>query len=306
MQQAILEIIVLFIIMFFGYILGKNDIVDEKMSNKLSTLVLSGTFPALIIASMDRDFDMTMFKNSVILILFSIFILLAVVVYIEIETKVRKSPPGEMSARHFLMLFGNTSFMGIPVLNALYGSDGVFYAAVINIVCNFLMFSYGIFLLCRDEHPNFRKIFLNPGFIGTIIGFLLFVTPASLPYVIYRPLQWCGDMTIPLALLVAGSIISRNKLRDIIRPVSVWYTSIIRLVIYPIILIPVLLLLKVDTFLVSILVIIFATPAPLTAGAFVGNYGGDGFFASKVVVLSNLLSIITMTAMIYIFTAVIT
>lgn len=305
MQSALIQIVILFIIMGMGVVIGKKGLVDEQMSNKISTLVLSFTFPCLIIASMDRDFNMKMFRNSMILIAFSLAICIVVLIVIEVETRIRKVAPKEMSARHFLMMFGNTSFMGIPILTALYGNDGVFYAAVMNVVFNFFMFSYGIFVLCREEHPKFNKIFVNPGFIGTVIGFVLFISPISLPYVIHRPIEWCGDMTIPLALIVAGTIISRNKIRDIIRPASVWYTSIIRIVIYPLIMIPIFLLFGVNHYILSIVVIIFATPAPLTAGAFVGNYGGDGFFASKVVVLSNLLSLVTMTVMIYIFSELI-
>lgn len=305
MQQALIEIVILFIIMFFGYVLGKVKIVDEKMSNKLSTLVLSGTFPALIITSMDRDFDLETLRNSAFLLAATIILSLIIIIIIELEVRIRKKPKPEMSARHFVMLFGNTSFMGIPVLNALYGNDGVFYISMMSIVFNFLMFSYGVFILSRNQKPNFRKIFLNPGFIGTLIGFLIFITPVSLPYIISRPLAWCGNMTIPLALIVAGSIISRHKLSQIIRPANIWTTSLIRLVLFPLVMIPAFLLMRMDVFLMSILVIIFSTPAPLTAGAFAENYGGDVFFASKVVVLSNLLSLITMTFLIWIFTALI-
>lgn len=302
MKQALLEIVVLFIIMGCGLVLGKRNLIDERMSNKMSTLVLSFTFPLLIISSMDREFDRSMFRNSVILVAFSAIICLVLLLIIELEVRLRKNPPDTMSVRHFTTMFGNASFMGIPVLSALYGADGVFYAAVMNVVFNFFMFSYGIFILCRSQHPNLRKIFLNPGFLGTVIGLVLFLTPLSLPYVLSRPISWCGEMTIPLALLVAGSIVSRNKLREIVRPASVWYISLIRIALFPAVMIPVLLVLKVEPYLISMLVIVFATPAPLTAGAFANTYGGNAFFASKVVVLSNLLSLITMPILIFIFT----
>lgn len=305
MQQALTEIVVLFIILGFGIVLGKRGLVDEKMGDKLGSLVLSFTFPALIITSMDREFNVAVLRNSVIIAGITLALCMAILIAIELETRFRKNPPKSMSARHFLMMFGNTAFMGIPVLMALYGSDGVFYAVVMNVVFNFFMFSYGIFILCRHEHPNFKKIFLNAGFIGTAIGLVLFLTPLSLPYVVSRPLSWCGDMTIPLALLVAGEIISRNRARDIIRPVGVWYASVIRIVIFPVILIPMFLLLGVSPYIMGIVVIIFSTPAPLTGGAFIGSYGGDSFFANKVIVLSYILSLITMPVLIFIFTSII-
>ena len=94
MKQALLEIVVLFIIMGCGLVLGKRNLIDERMSNKMSTLVLSFTFPLLIISSMDREFDRSMFRNSVILVAFSAIICLVLLLIIELEVRLRKNPAG--------------------------------------------------------------------------------------------------------------------------------------------------------------------------------------------------------------------
>ena len=131
---------------------------------------------------------------------------------------------------------------------------------------------------------------------------MLFLTPLSLPYVLSRPISWCGEMTIPLALLVAGSIVSRNKLREIVRPASVWYTSLIRIALFPAVMIPVLLVLKVEPYLISMLVIVLCHPRPPHCRRFCQHLRRQRLLCSKVVVLSNLLSLITMPILIFIFT----
>ncbi len=300
MTQVMMEIGVLFVIILFGFYLGKKAIIDDQMATKLSALVLSGTFPALIITSMDRPFDALLLDNSIKLVGLTLLFTLCIILSIEGEVRLRKKFPDTMSARHFMTLFGNTSFMGMPILNALYGAEGVFYVAVINIIFNALMFSYGLFLFSRKERVNWGQLLMNPGFISTWLGVILFLSPLSLPYLISRPLNWCGSMTIPLALLIAGSIISRHPFKSLVRPFAVWRTSLIRIVLFPFLLLTVLSLARVDNFLVTILVIVFSTPAPLTATAFSEKYGGDVFFTSKVVALSNLLFLGTMPTLLFI------
>ena len=46
-----------------------------------------------------------------------------------------------------MLLFGNTGFIGIPVIKALYGTDAVFYAAIVELINDILIFTVGILLI---------------------------------------------------------------------------------------------------------------------------------------------------------------
>jgi predicted permease len=161
------------------------------------------------------------------------------------------------------------------------------------------MFSYGIMILGDKNNKINLKKFINPGLISTIIGFIFFLTSFKLPYIIYRPLEWIGDMTIPLALLVVGNSLARIKFKDLINEPFVWIYVLERLMVFPCILLFVLKIIGLTSYMLVIPVVILSTPAPLTAGVFASEYGGDMLFANKCIVLSNFLAIITVPLIIY-------
>ncbi len=140
---------------------------------------------------------------------------------------------------------------------------------------------------------------LNPGLLATMIGFVLFISKVSLPYVIIRPMQMIGDTTIPLALLATGISLAQIPLKDLTRPIDIWVTSFIRLIVLPAVILLILLPFHFNQYLIAIPAILIGTPTALTAGVFALNYGCDDQLASKGVVLSNFLAIITMPLVVW-------
>jgi predicted permease len=297
--QIINSILVLTVIIFIGFIIAKLNVLSEQGSSVISGLIMKITFPAIIIISMQKSFTQELFKNSMGLIGLSIVIYLGLIVAVTIFGKVSSLPINKRKMMQFLVVFGNVAFMGFPVASAIYEDVGIFYASCFNMFYNLLMFSYGIMILGdKNSKIDFKK-FINPGLIATIIGFILFLTSFKLPYIIYRPIEWIGDMTIPLALLVVGNSLARIKLKDLINEPLVWIYVLERLIVVPCILLFILKIMGLSNYMLVIPVVIISTPAPLTAGVFASEYGGDILFANKCIVLSNFLAIITVPLIIY-------
>jgi predicted permease len=221
------------------------------------------------------------------------------IVIVTLVGKYSKLPIDQMKIMQFLIIFGNVSFMGFPVVSAIYAEDGIFYASCFNMIYNFLMFSYGIMILTRNSGKLSLKKLINPGLVATVIGFICFLTSYKLPYIVYRPLEWIGDMTIPLALLVVGNSLARIKIKSLLKDRMIWLYVLERLIVFPLILLVILKLVGLTSYLLVIPVVLIATPAPLTAGVFAKTYGGDELLANKCIVLSNFLSIITLPIIIF-------
>ena len=47
----------------------------------------------------------------------------------------------------FMLLFGNTGFIGIPVIKALYGTEALFFAAIVEFINDILLFTVGVLLV---------------------------------------------------------------------------------------------------------------------------------------------------------------
>ena len=74
-------------------------------------------------------------------------------------------------------LIGNTGNLGIPLSFALWGSDGAFYATLLNLTNMFFIYIFGIFFYAgKFNIENSKKIFKIPiiyvGFIALFINYL--------------------------------------------------------------------------------------------------------------------------------------
>jgi hypothetical protein len=292
--EIIQELAVLLVIIGIGVYFGHKGLLDAKCSEQLNRMVIHIAFPALILSSMDKDFTIERLEDSFGLISISWLCFGAVIVFLEIWKRVSKRQERELGLLRFLVIFGNTAFMGYPIIRAIYGEDGVFYASMFNLAHNFVCFSYGLSLLKPGRQIKIRELFCNIGFLATAIGFVIFLIPDTLPYILHRPLSWLGDMTIPICLLIMGAKLGRSRLCELVRPRAIWMTSLIRLVVFPTVLLIVLSAFHLPQRLVVIPTIIFGTPVALTASLFAEEYGNDGEVASRAVVLSNLLAVATL------------
>ena len=57
----------------------------------------------------------------------------------------------------FALVFGNVGFMGYPVVDALFGHQAVFYAAVLNVVNTFAVFTIGTMMITGGDGPNRKR-----------------------------------------------------------------------------------------------------------------------------------------------------
>ena len=294
------EIIALIALILLGYFCYKIKLLKAESSQIISTLILNISFPMLIIVSMNRAYSHDLLHNSLALIGISIVIYLLLLLIAELWGKKTKKAYEKSSVLKWIVIFGNCSFMGFPIINAIYGGVGVFYAAIFNMFYIFLMFSYGIAILQKGAIKSVMKSLLNPGLVATVIGFTLFIFKISLPYVILRPMQMIGDTTIPLALIITGISLAQIPLKELVRPVDIWITTFIRLIVLPGVVLLILLPFHLNQYLIAIPTILLGTPTALTAGVFALNYGCDDQLASKGVVLSNFLAILSMPAVVWV------
>ncbi len=113
---------------------------------------------------------------------------------------------------------GNTSFVGIPVIEALYGQEGLKTLIMIDLPGTFVVLStLGIIVATiysrgkKDFSVIFRKIFTFPPFIVFIVGVLLNVlnvpVPGSLDEVFYK----LSTTITPVALVSVGFQLKINK-----------------------------------------------------------------------------------------------
>lgn len=290
------EMLVLYGIALLGFIVRKKGILNENANDVLTQLILNITLPALILFSLDISFSTGIVKEFFELIFMSI-LTLALSSFLAFRMSNRsKLPEQQKSVYEGLIIFGNQGFIGYAVSFILLGEQGIIYLTIFNLCYLILIWTYGLYIFSRRKDTmNWKIILLNPGILSTFIGLIVFLLPISLPIMVSTGLESVGKMTIPLSMMLIGSLVANVKYKDLfllIKNSYLWKMAIARLLLIPFFLLP-FAYFSVPFPVLVIAVLISGMPAAPTISLYSQKYGADTFFASLGVLLTTLLCIVT-------------
>ncbi|RTQ91332.1 AEC family transporter [Lysinibacillus telephonicus] len=290
------EMLTLYGIAILGFIVRKRGILNENANGVLTQLILYVTLPALILFSLDISFSFTLVKEFLLLIIMSIYVLLLSCFLAKWMGTRSKLPEKQNSVYEGLIIFGNQGFIGYAVIFIIFGNQGIIYLTMFNLCYLLLIWTYGIYLFSKnDDGIRWEILFLNPGILSTITGLVIFLSPITWPDIISDGLEIVGKMTIPLSMIIIGSLIADVKyasLITILKNSYLWKAAIAKLLFIPLLLVP-FAAISIPTPLLLIAVIVSGMPSAPTISLYAQKYGADAFFASLGVLLSTLLCIIT-------------
>ena len=291
------SLIMIFILIITGVFFKKKNILTEDQNGAINSIVVNLTWPCLVIDAMQMKLSLQVLKDSAYILVVCLLILAIIFAISFPVAKLIKLPKTKQYLTVFMLLFGNTGFIGIPVIKALYGTDAVFYAAIVELINDILIFTVGILLIQLSAGANLKvgfKQFINPGLIGVIIGLVLFLLNIQLPNLIGGSIEMIGNATTPLTMFCIGFQIGGLKFKEIAGDFQVYAICFVKLLIVPVLTLLVVKLWAGDfSMLEKVLIIGFAMPVGAVASIFSQQYKGEAAFATKSVLLSTVLSLIT-------------
>ncbi|WP_461206578.1 AEC family transporter [Clostridium sp. DL1XJH146] len=286
------QVLVLFLIMFIGVIAKKKNIIDETINKGLTNLLLNITVPLLIINAFNIEYSQELIANMTkvflySLLLFTLFSIIGGLFYLKYDVDKR-------AVLKFATIFSNCGFMGFPLIFSIYGNVGILYTSIFNILFNVFVWTYGMMLFTDKRNlKDAKKLLKNPALIAVLIGVLLLVLPIELPSVLYMTFELVGDTTTPLSMIIIGVMVADVNIKEIINDFSLYYVSLIRLIIVPIITYFILNLLHADVLIRDIIVVLEAMPAGSLGAIFAESTNKEPRYASKVVFVTTLFSVVT-------------
>ena len=158
------QVIVLFILIFSGFICVKTGAVKIEGRKAFSDLLVYFVVPCMIINSYLTEFDDNIFKN--ILYALGLSILLLVVGFAITFLLSFKLKGDNVPIVRFGCMFSNAAYMGFPLIQALFGSEGLIYASAFVTAFNIFLWTLGYSIVSRtfDLKAIVKKIFTTPAF----------------------------------------------------------------------------------------------------------------------------------------------
>ena len=287
----------LFALVIVGFVAGKLGYLGGDFDRQLSRLVINITCPALILSSAmtgqlpDRRYILPLLAISVIT-----YVVLTAVAFLLPRYLTRQQQ--DEGVVGFALMFGNVGFMGYPVVASIFGHEAVFYAAVLNVVNTFAVFTIGTVLVTGSsevEGSRFQKkvLYSTPMLAAYLTMAIVALEIDNIPAFVSQPLTMLGNITVPAALLIIGSSMSQLSLRTMLGNRTVYLTTLFRLVILPVAVYYLTSLLGFSDFVVNINTLVIAMPVATYGTILCLKYGRDTTVITEVTFITTLLSMLT-------------
>ena len=194
------------------------------------------------------------------------------------------------------MIYGNTGFMGLPLIQAVLGTEALVFATTPYILFNVLSWSHGVAVIGGRANISAKKLLLNPGILGSAAGLALFFLNLRLPPLAGDAVHYLGSLNTPLAMVVIGAQMAGTDLAATFRSAKLYAASAMRLVVFPLTALLLLLPLHLDPLMYATYVILAATPTAGVTAIFAQQYQRDTAAAAQLITLSTLLCVATLPA----------
>ena len=302
----------LFIFIAIGFVCHRIRFLNKEANKCLADIVMYFVTPCVIVnafcsTTYAREEMLSILKNvgtvAVIAAVFHVAMILAVCAIFRSKQEDRRR------IMRFAVVFSNAGFMALPLAQALIDTptshEGSLYAAVYLAVFNIVLWTWGLIDMSGDgKAMNLRKIVLNPGIIGVVVGLFLFTTPlyltvgdsAGIPLhgIIKDALAGMSALNLPLPMFMVGFYLGEANLKAAFTDAASYFCIALRLVVFPLVALGALYLLGVGGNVLTVAVIGASAPVGATTTIFAAKFNRDTDLSVRLVSLSTMLSMITM------------
>lgn len=298
------QIFILAVVVIIGVIAAKLKVVTPSTKDMLSKVIFNISLPLMIFTNfLKLDATPRLLANSFIVMALSGFVIFFMLLIGWLATRLFKIRGGEAALFKTHSMFGNTIFLGFPLITALYGVEGLLYASMFQLVSNLIMWTIGVVVLTHGNGTSWKKSLikvLNPNTVATLAGLTFFLLAIKLPGLLVKPLSELGAVSTWLSMLYIGAMLAFSDVGGLMGKKSLYVLSIDRLVIAPAILILIFALsasvfgISTEKLVASVVILEASMPCMASVVIMAKELGADDRLAVGNVFVSTLLSIITL------------
>lgn len=288
--------LVMVILALAGVLSYKTGIVDETVNKKLSELVLTLFTPVLLFTSFQKNFSRDLLSGLAAAAALSLASF--AVIWFICKCVVYRQEKDYAAVEHIAMMYSNCGFIGIPMAQGIWGTDGVFYMTAYVAAANFLLWSHGVIVMSgKRDMRSLGNVFTSPTILSIVLGILCLLAQIRIPAIMKEPMDMIADMNTPMAMMVAGINIAQADLKHTFKKGRLYWLSFVKLILMPMTLVGLFCLIPAGREEKTVMVLATACPVGVTGSLFALRYGKDAVYASELFAMSTVISIVTVPFM---------
>jgi hypothetical protein len=284
----------IFVALLIGYGMNLKNIFAKDAPLILNQFILYISLPAMIFLQIPK---LSFSFDALIPVVISWIVMGLSALAILAMSRVLMFSRQTTGALMLVGVLGNTSFVGIPIVQAYLGEDALAYVLMYDQLGSFIFLStYGTFIsiyYTREEKINIKAIAIKmltfPTFIALVLS--LFFIGSTFHPVVISVLSSLASTIVPLALVAVGLQLRFKLPRDEIKPFSV--ALIVQLIAAPLIALGTCYLFSWNTLAGAVSIMEAGMGPMITAGAVASMAGLAPRLSSAIVGYGTLLSLIS-------------
>ena len=295
----------MFIMMAVGFICGKVKLITPEVNRGLANLALMLVNPFTTFTSYQRDYSDEIALNLVYTFGLS---LVAFAIQIPISILLIRKSRGEYPIERLSILLSNCSYIGIPLVQSMYGRDGIIYLTAFVTVFHLVTWTYGLSLMSGER--NVKKMLRNmvsPALVAVLLGALCFFTRIRLPEIVLTPMLRIADMNTPIAMLIAGSTLACTDIKRALTRVSTFVICALKLLLMPLIVLAVIFSAQrfgVPSDIINVVMIAVSCPTATIITMFSHRYKKNSVYSSEIFTVCTLFSVFSIPFILWVGTLV--
>jgi len=295
------QVVVMFILMAVGFFCFKIKILNDSGKRQLTDLLLLVVNPLVVINAYQMPFDKKLASNLLIAFLLAAIshAIAIAIAYISIRSKKNSI---RAPIERFAIIYTNCGFMALPLIQALFGIEGVFYASAYITVFNVLTWTHGYIIMSgKRDKKAILKAFSSPVVISVVVGIAMFFLKIKLPLVLGDSVAFLASLNTPIAMLVTGISLAQVNILSAFKSLRLYYAVFIMNLVVPLVAMCVYLFLPFDDNIILVNLVATACPCAVTTLLFATKFDRDVEYASKLLTLSNITCIITIPLVVFLY-----
>ena len=297
---ALLSKMILFIILLLiGYFASRKGFLSKDFSKSASWLLLNVFLVASILNSVLGERP-TLPGNELWIALLLMTVLM-VLCYL-LGMIFARFDHGKTSVQTFLLIgVMNSLYVGMPVAQALCGSEGVFYLGLSCIPFNILLYTWGMWALRRGKGEKGIRLkeMISAPLISALLSMLIFVFDIRVPKMVSEMLGSIASATIPISMLVIGATLGSVRLSEAFSKKKLYMINLVRLIVAPLLVWVLFRQFTSNQILLVSSVIVAACPCGVLSTPLSIQYGYDPEYTSECIMVSTALSMVTLPALVW-------
>lgn len=298
------QIAILAIVVIIGAIASVFKVLNNDTLGMLSKVIFNISLPLMLFTNfLKLSATPKLLANSLIVLSVSALVIFFMLLIGWLFVRSFKITGREAAVFKAHSMFGNIIFLGFPLINALYGAEGLLYASMFQLTSNIIMWTVGVVVLTFGNGVSWKKSILkvvNPNTIATVIGLFFFLLSVKLPAIIVTPLKETGSANTWLCMLYIGAMLASSDVGGLLKNKSLYLISFNRLIFVPAILIALFALAASlfgaapDKLVSSVIILEASMPCMASVVIMAKELGADDRLAVGNVFVSTILSTATL------------